>query len=171
MNETLVRKAVALCPTTKVLPNWININEDLIQEAWLAVLESRRTYQEGKSSQDTWAINYIHYRMKSLASKFSESTREIPFSNLSPTTDNEDNDNSINEVPSLESQGFLDIYDGLSNEAKMLVKMILTSPYEFLKDTPRGSRTQVRKHLRKLGWKWNQIWKVINELKSQLSYS
>jgi len=169
MDETLVRKAIALCPATKVLPHWLD-EEDLIQEAWLAILESRRTYQDGKSSPDTWAINYIHYKMKTLASRFSESSQEIPVSNFSPTED-EDDDNAIGKVPSLESQGFLEIYSDLSNEAKTLVKMILTSPSEFIKDTPRESRTYVRNYLRKLGWKWNQVWGVINEIKTQLAYS
>jgi hypothetical protein len=108
--------------------------------------------------------------MKTLASRFSESSQEIPISNFSPTED-EDDDNAIGKVPSLESQGFLDIYSDLSNEAKTLVKMILSSPAEFIKDTPRESRTYVRNYLRKLGWKWNQVWGVINEIKTQLAYS
>jgi DNA-directed RNA polymerase specialized sigma24 family protein len=168
MNETLLRKAIALCPAAKALPHWLD-EEDLIQEGWLAVLESRRTYQEGKSSPDTWAINYVHYRMKTLASRFSESSQEIPVSNFSPT-DEEDDDNVVSKVPSLESQGFLDIYSNLSDDAKTLVKMIINSPSDFIKDTPRDSRAYIRNHLRRLGWKWSQVWGVINEIKTQLSY-
>jgi DNA-directed RNA polymerase specialized sigma24 family protein len=168
MDETLVRKAVALCPATRALPGWFD-EEDLLQEARLAVLESRRTYREGKSSPDTWAINYIHYKMKTLASRFSESSQEIPTSNFSPT--DEGDDDVVNRVPSLESQGFLDIYSNLSDDAKTLIKMILNSPSEFIKDTPRESRAYIRGYLRRLGWKWSQVWGVINEIKTQLTYS
>jgi len=59
----------------------------------------------------------------------------------------------------------------MPKEAKMIAKMVLESPAEFLScgDRPKLARGLVKDKLRKMGWTWADIWKGFKDLKYGLS--
>mgnify|MGYP001087859548 CR=1 FL=1 len=156
--KSTIEKAIFCCPSAQKIPYWMD-REDLIQEAYLAILESQKSYNPEKSKQETWAINYIHYKIKKLATKFRYQEETA--------TSNEDSELEVG--PSIGNQLFLDIFESMSNDAKILVKTILQSPHDFLKDTPKESRGLISKKLRGTGWSWGRIRKTISEIKSVLA--
>jgi len=154
--DATIRKAIWCSRINIKKPSWID-EEDLIQEGHLAVIESQRTYCPGKSSEKTWAVNYIRYRMKTLMSKYHP---EIYLEDLQQES----------SLPATTSQDFLEIYSSLGKDAKQLVKMIISSPEDFLQDTPKASRGEIIKKLKKQGWTWERIWKVLSDIKSELRH-
>lgn len=59
----------------------------------------------------------------------------------------------------------------LPEEAKMIAKMVLESPSDFLAcgDRPKLARGAVKDKLREMGWSWSKIWQGFKDLKYVLS--
>ena len=69
---------------------------------------------------------------------------------------------------------FKDILSELSEDAKMVCKVVFETPKDLLNmvinlNQPRGvNKRQIQKHLRKRGWAFNRIWDTFKEISAAL---
>ncbi len=68
---------------------------------------------------------------------------------------------------------FMDILEGLSSDAKDIIKIVFDTPMDLVemlpKKQPRGiSKHQIQKHLRQQGWPFSRIWKSFKEITESL---
>ncbi len=80
--------------------------------------------------------------------------------------------NARSNITPFDRLAFKDTIENMTKEAKEVVQIVLEGPIrvglELQKITKGVVKTEIRKKLRKKGWKWNAIEKTFNEIKLAL---
>jgi hypothetical protein len=132
--------------------------EDLFQQAVLTVIEYQKDYDPERGCMTNWITQvansglmiYIKRQGVSLGGSVSPS-EEI---------------NWLNPESDLICQ---ESFARMSEEAKAICRIVLHAPGEFLSLGPKRSRGMLTSLLRKEGWKWKEIWRGMNDIKSFLN--
>ncbi|NCC56375.1 MAG: sigma-70 family RNA polymerase sigma factor [Synergistales bacterium] len=162
--ETLTKKHIG--QIRKIAWNFHNTTgvdvEELISEGCLAFVKDLEKYDPEKAALSTythWVVtshlkNYLRKCSQNRATAYDDEIMElIPFegTNAEQYLENEDT--------------LADILRALSPKGFEVVDMVLSNPEDFLGITSRGARGKIQGKLRAMGWKWNDIWDSIREVK------
>lgn len=99
-----------------------------------------------------------------------------------PSTPDDDQDRDVSErtylpddktIHPADSLHRKELLDGLSSDAKYIVRLLLEGPAEFIdilgSEPPKIIRGAIKNHLRDCGWKWADIWASFREIKLMVS--
>lgn len=148
--------------------------EDLLSASYECFIYAKNTYQPDRGAFSTHLscvarnrlIHWCHTAYKMTEHNFARQP-STPFLWEAAHLLSEQTDYQDPERVCIVKQALRD----LPSEAKMIAKMVLDSPAEFLAcgDRPKLARGLVKNKLREMGWTWSAIWKGFRDLKSVLS--
>jgi len=152
-NINLIRKiAWSFHRTTGV--EW----DELFSEACLSFVIGLRSYNPKKGKLST-------HLQKCITNHLIDFTRR--YHDIVPASDLID-ENALGYQTSEPDSSFFYNFNSLSEEAKYVCDMILSSPEEFLEESRKLARKHIIDKLRKEGWSWPKIWKSFREIKAAL---
>jgi len=133
--------------------------EDLLSVGYLAYLTAKEKYQGGNGTQFG---TYLYAVVKNALIDFcrAEQDEAISLEQFNPSL-------LVSPLPTPEERLlFTTTINQLSTEAKMVCKMIFSSPHEYAVaiETPKKAKTKLKKHLRQLGWTYAKIQETMAEI-------
>ena len=148
MNPLVVRRSLSWHTTTGVP------FEELLAESRLALMSACATWDGGLRGN-----GLAPYASKVINNRLADFCRR--YHRISVTVG--ERDWSEVESPDYERwPKFLDDLRDLSDEAQVVVDMVLSSPAEFVRI--RGAKKKLKRKLRKEGWTFPKIWATFKEL-------
>ncbi len=146
--------------------------EDLLSASFECFVHARKSYDPEKGAFST----YLYYTCRSSLINYCHSTYQMTEHHRQPSTPFlwEASHLLSEQVDYQDPEKICILRETLQTmpeEAKMIAKMVLESPAEFLAcgDRPKLSRGAVKDKLRSMGWPWSLIWKGFRDLKYTLS--
>lgn len=152
-NINLIRKIAWSFHTTTGV-DW----EELFSEACLAFVLSIRSYNPKQGSLSTHLQTCITNHLIDFTRRYHD---------ITPSSDLIDEDVIDYQTSEVDTSFFYN-FNSLSEEAKYICDMILSSPEEFLEESKKLARRHIIDKLRKEGWSWPKIWKSFREIKAAL---
>jgi len=134
--------------------------DDLLGEATEAFYTTIRTYKPTKGTKETtWAW----WGMRSHLLNYCQRTQRTKMVPLQPVY-LEDDDINPHE-PSINPMPLFEFMDEFSERKKTILNKVLESPWAYLDKPAKMARGQITKELKEDGWKWQEIWDEMREIK------
>ena len=130
--------------------------EELLGEATVAYFESIETYEPERGALSTWAwacmtkhlLYYLQTQIRWNRNKCPDPRKPMEW---------------------VDSHFLWEFMESLPKDSKLICKMILDSPEEFLGEARKETIGQVESYLRKQGWAWRKIRNGLQGIKKSLT--